>query len=137
MPHVEAILPDTQAGFRTSRGCRDNVCILAWTVEWLLENSHLAFITYIDFKAAFHILSHDFVIYSLMKFSVPEKYIRIVKGMYDKATVALRPQLRGGERLHSDRVSVNRGVLQGDILSPLCFITALHCIFSEHKTAYD
>ncbi len=37
MPHVEAIPPDTQAGFRTSRGCRDNVCILAWTVEWLIE----------------------------------------------------------------------------------------------------
>ncbi len=77
---------------------------------------------------------------------MPENTFRLVKVMYDKATVALRLQLRGGERLHSDRVSVNRGVLQGDNLSPLCFITALHCIFSEHdkpdagvayQTAYD
>ncbi len=58
---------------------------------------------------------------------MPEKYIRLVKVMYDRATVALR----GGERLHSDIVSVNRAVLQEDILSPLCFITALHYIFSE------
>ncbi len=55
---------------------------------------------------------------------MPEKYIRLVKVKYDRAKVALRLQLRGGERLHSDRVSVNRGVLQGDIFSPLCFITA-------------
>ncbi len=46
--------------------------------------------------------------------------------------MALRLQLRGGERLHSTRVSVNRGVLQGDIPSPLCFLTALHCVFSEY-----
>ncbi len=52
MSHVEAILPDIQAGFRISRGCRDNFCILSWTVEWLLENNHPAFITYIEFKAA-------------------------------------------------------------------------------------
>ncbi len=71
-------------------------------------------------------MSHEYLIYSLRKLLVPEKYIR------DRATVALRLQLRGGERLHSGRVSVNRGVLQGDILSPLCFITAHHCIFSEH-----
>ncbi len=45
VPHVEAILPDTQAGFRTFRGCRYNVCILAWTVEWLLENSHPSLVT--------------------------------------------------------------------------------------------
>ncbi len=63
-------------------GCRDYVCILAWTVEWLLENNHSAFITYIDFKAAFDSLSHDYLIYSLRKLLVPEKYIR------DRATQA-------------------------------------------------
>ncbi len=73
MPHVELILPITQAGFRTSRGCRDSVCIFPCTVEWLLENNLPAFKAYIDFKAAFDSLSHDYLIYSLRKFSMPRK----------------------------------------------------------------
>ncbi len=129
MPRVEVILLVTRAGFRISRGCRDSVCIFAWTVEWLLENNLPAFITYIDFKAAFDSLSHDYLSYSLRKFPVPEKTIRVVKVMYDRATVALRLQLLKGERLHSNRVSDNRRVLQGAV--------SVHCISSPHFPAYS
>ncbi len=71
VPHVEEMLRDTQAGFRTSRGYRDYICILAWSVEWLLENNRPAFIAYIHIKAAFACLRHEYFNYSVRKFSAP------------------------------------------------------------------
>ena len=32
MTTLEGHLPDTQAGFRPARGCRDNVCALKWFI---------------------------------------------------------------------------------------------------------
>ncbi len=53
--------------------------------------------------------------------------------MPEIANVTLRLQLRGGMRVHSRHVPVRRGILQGDILSPLCFVTALDEIFRKHS----
>ncbi len=62
LPFTEQILPDTQAGFRQTRGCRDTTCLLAWKVDWPLEKERTATITYIDIKAAFESISHDFLL---------------------------------------------------------------------------
>ena len=36
MDTLEGHLPDTQAGFRPARGCRDNVCALKWFIQMIL-----------------------------------------------------------------------------------------------------
>ncbi len=133
LPHIEPGLPDTQAGFRPARGCRDNTCVLAWTVDWLLEHGRPAVLTCIDFKAAFDSVGHSFLISVLRSYGCPEKYVRIVALMYETANVTLRLQLRGGMRVYSRHVPVRRDVLQGDILSPLCFVTALDWIFRRYN----
>ncbi len=133
IPHIEPLLPDSQAGFRPACGCRDNECILAWIVDWLLEKGHHAVITYIDFKAAFDSVSHTFLLSSLRRCRCPEKYVRLIALMYDTASVTVRIQLRGGARAHSQRIPVETGVLHGDILSPLCFLIALDRIFQRHN----
>ena len=55
---LEAILPDTQAGFRPARGARDIVRILKWTIDMLLRESRETLVTFIDYTAAFDTLSH-------------------------------------------------------------------------------
>ena len=35
---LEAILPDSQAGFRSAQGARDKVCISKWTINMLFIN---------------------------------------------------------------------------------------------------
>ena len=37
MAVLEDDLPDTQAGFRPARGCRDNVCALRWFIDMVLR----------------------------------------------------------------------------------------------------
>ena len=134
-PYAEQTLPDTQAGFRPTRGCRDNTCILAWTVDWMLEQGRSAIITYIDFKSAFDSINHSFLLSSLRSYGCPEKYVRLVSLMYETASVTVRVQLKDGIQAYSRKVHVRRGVLQGDILSPLCFIIALDRIFQRHNTS--
>ncbi len=132
-PCIDPLPPDSQAGFRAARGCRDNTCILAWTVDWLLKQGRRAVKTYIDFKAAFDSDSHTFLLPSLRSYGCPEKYVRLFALMYDTARVTVRIQLRCRARVHSQMIQVARGVLKGDILSPLLFLIALDCIFSRHN----
>ena len=35
----EGHLPDTQAGFRPTRGCRDDVCALTWFIQMILREA--------------------------------------------------------------------------------------------------
>ncbi len=133
IPHIEPLLPDAQAGFRPARGCQDIVCILSWVVDWLLEKERRAVITSLDFKAAIDSVSHTFLHYSLRNYRCPEKYVRLIALKYDTASVTVRIQLRGGARAHSQRITVERGVLQGDMQSPLCFLIALDRIIQRHN----
>ncbi len=119
MPHIELPLPDSQAGFRSARGWRENICILAWIVDWLLEKERHAIIPYSDFMAAFDSVSHTFLLSSLRSYRCPETHVRLIPQMYDIASVTVRIQLRGGTRAHSQRIPVDTGVLQGDTVSPL------------------
>ena len=53
MTTLEGHLPDTQAGFRPARGCRDNVCTLKWFIQMILREGRQAVITFIAYSAAF------------------------------------------------------------------------------------
>ena len=44
----------------------------------------------------------------------------------------MRTTAPDGERKHSEKFLIRRGVLQGDIFSPLCFIIALQLILLKH-----
>ena len=53
MAVLEDRLPDTQAGFRPARGCRDNMCALRWFIDMVLREGRQAVVTFIDYSAAF------------------------------------------------------------------------------------
>ena len=84
---LEAILPDSQAGFRPARGARDNVCILKWTINMLLRESREAVVTFIDYTAAFDTLSHAFLDEALGHASVSCKLRRIIRAIYTAASL--------------------------------------------------
>ena len=47
MAVLEGHLPDTQAGFRPARGCRDNVCALSWFINMVLCEGRRAVVIFI------------------------------------------------------------------------------------------
>ena len=137
LPIITPQLSDMQSGFRKGRGCRDNILMLTLTIQKLLddaedESKSRGIFTYIDFTAAFDSILHSYLMKALVEYGVPMKYCRLVKAIYTSAEVRVRLQEPGGTRSYSRNVSVNRGVIQGDIPSPICFLVALDKLLRDH-----
>ena len=137
MPYIIPKISDMQAGFRKGRGCRDNILILVTTIHHLLENAEnqaqsQGIFTYIDFTAAFDSILHSYLLNALKEYRVPMKYCRLVNAIYNSAKVRVRIQEPGGNRSYSRNINVRRGVIQGDIPSPICFLTALDKLLKDH-----
>ena len=137
MPIITPKLSDMQSGFRKGRGCRDNILMLVMTVQKMLEDAEdeskcRGILTYIDFTAAFDSILHSYLLNALVEYGVPLKYCRLVKAIYDSAEIRVRLQEPGGARSYSRNVSISRGVIQGDIPSPICFLVALDKLLKDH-----
>ena len=137
MPYITPQLSDMQSGFRKGRGCRDNILMLTMIIQKLLEDAgdesrSRGIFTYIDFTAAFDSIFHSYLLTALAQYGVPTKYCRLVKAIYKSAEVRVRLQEPGGNRSYSRNVSVDRGVIQGDIPSPVCFLVALDKLLKDH-----
>ena len=53
------------------------------------------------------------------------------RAIYSSASASVRVQLPNGQRLLSESFPVRRGVVQGDIFSPWCFILAVEFLFRK------
>ena len=136
LPFITPKLSEMQAGFCKGRSCRDNILILVMTVNHLLKEAEQGIskgvIAYIDFTAAFDSISHSFLLQSLRDYEVPTKYCRLVQAIYQSAAVKVRLQEPGGHRTYSRQVNIRRGVIQGDIPSPVCFLVALDKLLKDY-----
>jgi len=129
---VEHALPESQAGFRKRRGCRDNIYILATLIDQVIKAEKSCVVTFIDFSAAFDTVSHFFLDQALEEAEASPKCRAIFREIYSKASARVKLRSPSGETLLSDPFDVRRGVVQGDIFSPLCFILALAIIMKKH-----
>ena len=141
MPFITPKLSDTQAGFRKGRGCRDNVFILVTTIQHLqsaeTEAQSRGIITYIDFMAAFDSILHSYLFNALKQYGVPPKYYRLVQCVYKSAKARVRLQEPGGNRSYSRSREIRRGVIQGDIPSPICFLVSLDKLLKDHGSLHQ
>ena len=135
MEVLDGHLPDTQAGFRPARGCRDNVCALRWFIAMVLQEGRNAVITFIDYSAAFDTESQIFLDGALADAGVSAKVRRIIQAVFAAATGIVRVRLPSGTNVMSEPFNIERGMLQGDIFSPVSFIAGLDKLFRTHDVA--
>ena len=60
------------------------------------------------------------------------KYCRLVRAIYNRASVKVRLQEPGGVQSYSRSIPIRRGVIQGDIPSPVVFLVALDKLLKDH-----
>ena len=122
-------LSQSQAGFRKGRACRDNVYVLSQLIDFSLVESRPLIVSFIDYVSAFDTVSHRFLGQALEEAGAEVKIRAVFQAIYESATARVRVRLPGSreERL-CDRFPVDRGVVQGDISSPWCFIMAVECL---------
>ena len=118
-------LSEWQAGFRSDRGCRDNTLLLRVIYDQYIKGNKKCVITYIDFAAAFDSVSHRFLDNALKKAGASRKTRGLFRAIYTAAEGAARIRGTDGKFTFSKTFDVNRGVIQGDIISPIFFIIAL------------
>ena len=125
-------LSDWQAGFRPERGCRDNVLLLRVLFDHVLKQGENLSVTFIDYSAAFDSVSHKFLDRSLKNAGASRKTRAIFRAIYAAAEGTARVRGLNGNQVYSASFKVRRGVIQGDIISPIFFILAIEQIFRVH-----
>ena len=128
----DGFLKDWQAGFRKSRGCRDNVTILRTMCRKFLRLGKSLTINFVDYAAAFDSVSHKFLDETLHRAGASNKMRSMVREVYESARVFTTVPDADGKKIRTDVFPIMRGVLQGDIMSPLLFILVLEHILREH-----
>ena len=83
-------------------------------------------------KAAFDSVSHKFIDATLLRAGASRKSRAIFRAIYEAAKGIVRVNGILGEKIFSDAFNIGRGVVQGDIVSPLLFILALDQIIQSY-----
>ena len=101
----------------------------------VLREGRNAVITFIDYSAAFDSESQIFLDGALAAAGVSAKVRCVIQAIFAAATRIVRVRLPSGVNVMSELFNIERGVLQGDILSPVSFIAGLDKLFRTHDVA--
>ena len=65
-------LPDVQAGFRKSRGTRDQIANICWIIEKAKEFQKNIYFCFIDYAKAFNCVDHNKLCKILKEMGIPD-----------------------------------------------------------------
>lgn len=112
--HLES--SERQFGFKPKVGCSHAVFSINKVVNFFTKNESTVNICCLDISKAFDRLSHNCLLYKLLKRCVPTCFVNMLRNWYGK----LYSSIAWGNLL-SDQFRVSCGVRQGGILSPVLF----------------
>ncbi|EYB81048.1 hypothetical protein Y032_0394g639 [Ancylostoma ceylanicum] len=126
---MERILDDyqpvEQAGFRKNFSCMDNIQAVTQLIERSREYHLPLVLVFVDYKKAFDSVETNAVLNALAHAGVPSVYIRLLEQCFsDNSTII---QLFDRKL----KIPIERGVRQGDTISPKLFTAALQYAMSE------
>ena len=87
--YVKGELPDVQAGFRESRGTRDQIANIHWVMEKAREFQKNIYFCFIDYAKAFDCVDHSKLWKILEEIRTPDHLTCLLRNLYasEKATV--------------------------------------------------
>lgn len=107
---------DEQFGFMPGRGTVDAIFALRQTMEKYREKQRGLHMVFIDLEKAYDRVPRQEVWRCMREKGVPQKYVRIVQDMYDRAETRVRSSVG-----LTGRFPVNVGLHQRSSLSPYLF----------------
>ena len=114
---VESQLGEHQAGFRSNRGCCDQIFATKILMQRAKEFNKSIYICFVDLHEAYDTVNKNALWKALSKsFSMPEKLIRILKTLHFGTTGLIH-----ADRQISKKFPIEVGVKQGDVLVPMLF----------------
>ena len=123
--YMNCELPDVQAGFKKSRGTRDQIANTHWIITKAREFQKNIYFCFIDYAKAFVWIPINWKI--LKEMGIPDHLTRLLRNLYagQEATVRTGYGTTGW-------FPIGKGVRQGCILSPCLF--NLHAVYIMRNT---
>ena len=84
---AERVLPDTQCGFRSGRGCADMIFCARQLIEKAREHNCKLFVLFVDLKKAYGSVPRDALWRVLEKHGVPSSMPSVVRSLHSGMVV--------------------------------------------------
>ena len=88
--YVNHELPDVQAGFRKSRGTRDQIANICWIIKKAREFQKNIYFCFIDYKKAFDCVDHNKLWKILKEMGIPDHLTCLLRNLYAGQEVIVR-----------------------------------------------
>ncbi|KAL1447418.1 hypothetical protein WDU94_003530 [Cyamophila willieti] len=114
-----------QAGFRRNFSTLDHIQTVRELIERHIEFEMPLCLAFVDFEKAFDSVKTSAVIKSLEEGGVESTYINVLNTIYNSASATIE--------IHNQTAKINleKGVRQGDTISPKLFIAVLEMVFKK------
>ncbi len=112
------LIPEEQVAFSRDKGTSDHIFTLHAVVnKYLLNNNENGFVysCFVDFSKAFDRVPHDILFLKLLRLGINGKFYKILRSMYSNSVSKIKNDD------NSNCFKIERGVHQGNVLSPLLF----------------
>ena len=128
--HVNYELPDVQAGFRKSRGTRDQITNFCWIREKASEFQKNICFCFVDYTKAFYCIHHNKLWKVLQQIGIPGYLTFLLRNL----CAGLEATDRTG-RGKTGQFKMGKGVCQGGILSSCLF--NLYAEYNMQNARFD
>ena len=129
---LNSVIPSEQTGFVPGRAITENIILLNDAIHYSKRHHQSAIILALDFAKAYDRIQWPVMLAILAKMGFGPRFLSVIKAMYKSRRAYLSIN---GELTHP--FPIQRGVLQGDPLSPALFILACSPLYSEMEAARD
>jgi hypothetical protein len=129
---VEPELEEEQGAYRPLRQTQDHIYSISTICEKFNDKGKDAYFAFQDLKAAFDLIPRQVIWEALGEINVPEALTQAIKSMFTGVKGVVRIDGRS-----SDPFDIERGVNQGDSMSPLLFVIVMDAILKIVKDEYQ
>lgn len=119
--------PVEQAGFRKGYSTIDHLYTVRTLIEKCTEYNVPLHLAFVDFQKAFDTIESWSILNALQNARIDSRYTQIIESIYKEATIHIRLD----ETTTTNKIPLERGVRQGDTISPKLFTLALEDIFKK------
>ncbi|GCB70372.1 hypothetical protein scyTo_0010770 [Scyliorhinus torazame] len=120
-----------QKGFLAATpGCNENIAILDNIIKGAKKNRKDLAVVFVDLAKAFDSVGHKLIAKALQRMQLPTNFISLITDLYSGNT----PRIEGNKN-KTGEIRIERGVKQGDPLSPILFNITLDLLICTLEAA--